>query len=691
MLRRLLAIAALGCAAPVPVLAADSPALMGALGLITVPSARMDPAGTVRAQVGMAEPYVHATASVQLADPLSITLRQSARSSSLTADPDRLYPGVDLRLRLLKESAYVPEMTLGLQSALGHKRMAAEYLTFSKRYENWDFTGGMAWGRLGSAAHMSNPLKVFSSHFGKARALDGEMPNGPEDWFTGEDIGFFAGVEYDTPWIKGLSLKAEWGADRYVAEAAAFGHNAPDPWAVGFSYAPRDWVSVGAGLIGGDRVMGRLSLRTPVSQWPFRGDNPGKPAPVRPVRAGIATPGEITQAAAAQGIILADTNNNQKLVWTRLETDPHLPVPQQIGRAARAIANSGGTSTEAMEITPVLYGLRGPSVRVLRRDTEQLFARHNGSPQEMWRNTSFNGTDAATRSAPYRARLADARENLRLIWDTQASLSEEDNGVLYRTALIAETRQQLTRSLMAGAGLRLNLASNLRHLNEFRPVPALPVREDADLFTANTVNLERAYLGWLKTPKTDLHVMFAGGYLEEMYGGVGGEVLYRPFGKAFAIGAEAWQVFKRDPYSYLSQGFTGDHILTAHINAWYEMPDSNLTFHARAGRYLAGDTGGTLAVRHRFTQGGYVEAFATATNGADIDPFGGATHIYSGMKLVLPVGSAKYIPRGSEVRMTAAQMGRSSGQALDRPLPLYDLTDDFSLRQIATDWNSVAD
>ena len=104
LLRRLFLITALCCSVPLPA-AADSPSLMGPLGLITIPSARMDEPGMARAQFAAAEPYIHAHAGVQIAAPLHIALRQSARTSSLSEDPDRLYPGVDLRLRLVKENA----------------------------------------------------------------------------------------------------------------------------------------------------------------------------------------------------------------------------------------------------------------------------------------------------------------------------------------------------------------------------------------------------------------------------------------------------------------------------------------------------------------------------------------------------------------------------------------------------------
>jgi hypothetical protein len=664
---------------------------MGPLGLITVPSARMDEPGMTRAQLSAAEPYIHAHTGVQIAAPLAIGIRQSARSVSMSEDPDRLYPGIDLRLRLVKESAYVPDITIGLQSATGHRRMAAEYIAATKRIDNFDITGGIAWGRLGSAAHMSNPLKAINDHFGKARPLDGEEPNGPEDWFTGPDIGFFAGIEYDTPWVDGLSLKAEWGADRYAAERAAFNHDSPAPWAIGASYRPRDWVNLGLGLIGGDRIMASLSLQSPLKKWFGHGDRKTTPEPVRPLRAGEMTPGTIEQRAVAQDLVLTGTGGDGRTIWTWMETEPSIPLPRQIGRAVRSIANHGGADAEAIEITPMLYGLRGPSVKLLRRDLEQAFAYNNGSPQEIWRNAELRHGNDAERPRPFQMRLADAREKLRLIWDTQGSLSEEDSGTLYRTGILAETRQQLSRTLMLGGAFRANLKSNLKRLNEYRPVPLYPVREDVDAFTANPVNLERLYMGWFKSFNTDLHVMAAAGYLEEMYGGFGGEVLARPFGKTFAIGIEGWQAYKRDPYTSMSTGFSGDSVLTGHINAYYEIPDTDLTLHAKVGRYLGGDTGGTIALKHRFTHGGTVEAFATATNAADFDLYGSTTHIYSGLKFTMPIGNLKPLPRGSEIRLTAAQMGRASGQTLDRPMPLYETTDDFSMRRIAGQWNDIAE
>lgn len=663
---------ALCCAAPLPAAAANSwpaglraatPSLMGPMGLITVPSARMEPAGTVRAQVSTAGPYAHAIAAVQLSDSFNVAVRQSAHMPSLRDDPVNLYPGIDMRLRLTPENAHMPEITIGMQSAIGHTRMSAEYLALSKRWNNFDVTGGMAWGRMGSKAHIDNPLKILGDHFDKKRALDGELPSGPQDWFTGPDVGLFAGVQYDTP----------------------------QPWALGISYSPTSWANIGAGLIGGEKIMATLSLQGGLNHWFGRTYRSVDNKPLRNYRTGVTLPREMVKAADADGIILRDTHMNKQMVWTHMDADRFMPLPRQIGHAGRAIADHAGPYPEGIEVSPMIYGLRGPTVKFMRRDLEEALALNNGSPQEIWRNATISpDSDRDYYRAP-RFRWGDMIRRMRYIWDTQTSLSEEDSGVLYRTGLVVETERPITGSLMAGGGVRINIADNLDHLNTLRPRALLPVREDIDIFTQNRIVVDRAYLGWFKTLKTDLHAMAAVGYLEEMYGGAGGELLYRPFGKTYAIGVEAWQVFKRDPYADMAQGFTGDSLLTGHINAWYEIPDTELTLHARFGRYLAEDVGGTLSLSRKFTHGGSVEAFATATNGADFDLFGGTTHIYSGLRLSLPLGNVKPLPRGSAMRMTVAQIGRQSGQSLDRPMPLYEVTEPFSLRRIAADWNSIAE
>ena len=60
------------------------------------------------------------------------------------------------------------------------------------------------------------------------------------------------------------------------------------------------------------------------------------------------------------------------------------------------------------------------------------------------------------------------------------------------------------------------------------------------------------------------------GLFEEMFGGFGGEILYRPFMKNYGIGAELWRVRQRE-YKMLL-GFRDYETTTGHINLYYLHP-----------------------------------------------------------------------------------------------------------------------
>ena len=665
--------------------------LYGTLGLNTTPSARHDETGNTALHLSTSDPYIHASLSTQITSGLNIALRQSAEISGLNDSPDRFYPGVDLKLRLLQEDRYIPAVSVGLQSAFGHKRFASEYLAASKHYGNFDFSAGIAWGRLGSAAHIDNPLKILGSHFHKKRALSGESPNTAEHWFTGKDVGFFGGIEYFVPPYKkleGLSFKADWGADRYIVEQQNIdGYDAPDPWAIGVHYKPADWINGGVSVLGGEKMMGTLTLQSPLSHWRGKTAKKRTPARMRPYRTGLSLPREMEVAASSDGIALYDTKRRPHDVRASLYINQHDSLPKQIGRTARHISNHAGKTVEAITLQPRYLGLRGPHIKFMRRDLENAIARHHGSPQEIWRNTAFHKT------APPKQLLEDRRtfsaQWFTLSLNEDISLSEEDSGILHRTSAVLSNTKQLSDRFHITNGFRLNITDNLHKIHDLRPRNPLPTRGDIDRFADSFASLDHSYIGWTQSLGNEVHAALVGGYLEEMYAGFGGEILYRPFGKTFGIGAEAYQVMKRDPYSFADLSMTGDGLVIGALNGWYEFPGTDMTLHARAGRYLAEDIGGTLSLQNRFKNGTSIEAFITATDDADFDSFGGTTHLYTGLALTLPIGNVPYIPEGSRANINMHQIGRNSGQYLDKPFTLYDATEKMSYRHITTYWNKI--
>jgi hypothetical protein len=139
--------------------------------------------------------------------------------------------------------------------------------------------------------------------------------------------------------------------------------------------------------------------------------------------------------------------------------------------------------------------------------------------------------------------------------------------------------------------------------------------------------------------------------------------------KNWAVGFEISEALKRDPATAMSLGLTTDRHSDRSPERLLRNSNSDATLHASLGRYLAGDIGGSLSLTNRFPNGAILEGFMTATNQNDPDPYGGRTNVFSGLRIMVPLGDTNYLPNGSRVETVLAPLGRNAGQKLDLPLP----------------------
>ncbi len=653
----------------------------GTIGLNTVPSARMDEAGTTRIGLSHTDPHNHAFLGMQIAKPLYINLRQSMLVSSAGQKPTFVYPGMDFKLRLAEEGKYRPEISFGMDSALGHKRFSSEYFALSKRYYDLDFTAGIAWGRLGSAGHIPNPLARIGRHFEQDRDYNDENAASPADWFTGKDIGLFGGLEYFTP-VKGLSFKADIGADRYPGERRQFDFNAPAAWSVGFNYSPEPWFGFGVSALGTDKVMARLTFQDNLYKRKIKSYK-DRPA-IADKDAGFF--GRLW-ATMQRGGDDAPSMNISKPVKVKhdLSSVLHLndmqPSALQIGSAAKKVLTRADNDVETITIVPVKSGVRGKAITFGRRDIEQMQA-GKISPEEVWQDMEFSDDNRPVGRRKFTDKLAFNPE-------LSFSLGEEETSHLYRTAITFEKTKEWQNGFISGGSLRLNVVDNLHRLFKYKDVNLESVRGDADMFTWNRVNVDRTYLGWMHTIRPGFHVAVTGGYLEEMYAGFGGETLYRPFDSPFAIGLEGWGAMKRDPMTSMALGLRGDTTWTGHVNMFYDIPDTDITAYAKIGRFLGKDWGVSGGAETQFENSMKLKAYITATNSDDKDVFGSDRNVIAGLQLSVPLGSLRFIPEGSEAKVNVAPIGRDDGQILDKPLSLYDVTEPVSYRHLGRNWQEV--
>jgi hypothetical protein len=160
------------------------------------------------------------------------------------------------------------------------------------------------------------------------------------------------------------------------------------------------------------------------------------------------------------------------------------------------------------------------------------------------------------------------------------------------------------------------------------------------------------------------------GYLESMFAGAGGEILWRPENARWALGADIYEVWQRD----FDRLFGLQHYrqTTGHVSLYYDSPWYNLNFQLRAGQYLAGDRGVTLQVTRRFSTGVEIGAFVTKTN-VSASEFGEGS-FDKGIIIRIPLGWVAPLETQSQIAMDLRPVQRDGGQTLGGDATLYDET-----------------
>jgi hypothetical protein len=177
------------------------------------------------------------------------------------------------------------------------------------------------------------------------------------------------------------------------------------------------------------------------------------------------------------------------------------------------------------------------------------------------------------------------------------------------------------------------------------------------------------------------------GYLESMFAGAGGEILWRPEGARWALGADIYQVWQRD-FDRLF-GLQPYHVTTGHVSVYYDSPWYDLNFELRAGQYLAGDRGLTVQVTRRFSTGVEIGAFFTKTN-VSAEQFGEGS-FDKGIIIRIPLGWVAPMETQSQIAMDLRPVQRDGGQVLAGDASLYEQTRTTSEGELLRQQSSIMD
>ncbi|KRG61363.1 hypothetical protein ABB27_19040, partial [Stenotrophomonas terrae] len=281
----------------------------------------------------------------------------------------------------------------------------------------------------------------------------------------------------------------------------------------------------------------------------------------------------------------------------------------------------------------------------------------------------------ATRQILYEAPLRHFEGTFNL--DYQQTLGGPDNFILFQLAGSYSAELRFTHSLWMSGTLNYNLYNNYDRFRYDAPSKLPRVRTDIRqyLTTADATlpNLQLTATGQLGP---DLYAMAYAGMLESMYGGIGGEVLYRPFLGRWAFGADINLVKQRDFDQRLH--FRDYRVATGHASLYYTWGDARkIVATLNAGRYLAKDWGATLMLNRVFENGASMGAYATKTNVSASD-FGEGS-FDKGIFVSVPFDLM--LPRSSRTRANLAwsPLSRDGGARLSRRYALYPMTNERSI------------
>lgn len=653
------------------------PTLLGQSGLIRMPDARIEPDGGLRLGYSWDDPYRAAWASVTMLPQLELSGRYT-RISHVPGGLGDQYgdykdKAFDFKWVAFEETGWLPQVAVGAQDFIGTRLWGAEYIAFSKRIGDADFTFGYGSGRLNGA---------------------------------------YAGVRWRPDWLGGLALVAEHNSIDYTQEPFARQSGIADRqggWSYALEYRSTLWgVQVGSR---DDNWHANLFVSLPLMAPEFvpKIDEP-KPYRHRGPRVGLAEwetnrayPLELAEALRRQGfrnisMALEGTTLRLGLAQGRI-----LRVGRAVGRAVRTIVLGGPQGLERIEITYLASEL--PLLSYQFRDIHGLELYFEGKlPLRTLRNSmavfpsdpayfAQIGTEDLLDLDEEPEDLAGSiRDSSRALgmraedafgsgfsWSPvllDTFLNDPSGAFRYDLYTRVSANRRLAEGLYLGGSVRASLYENVSGVTQPSNSRLPHVRSDvAEYKSGQRVRMDRLVLNQYLKPGREVYARVSGGYYEEMYAGAGGQVLYWPEDRDWAVDVAVDALRQRAPDSPF--GFRDYSTITAIGSLHYRLPELGLTATARVGRFLAKDNGVRFELARRFRSGVEFGLWYTLTDGNDITTPGSPDSPYhdKGFYLSIPMASLSTRDTRGTAGLSLAPWTRDVGQMVTSPGELYRLVE----------------
>lgn len=664
------------CCLPFSALA--TPSLNGQTGLIAMPDARMEADGTLGIGYSFDKPY----STIWLNSNVLPFLQVNGRfvgvrgiagfkdNSQYGSYKDKV---IDAKLQLWEEGQYLPQAVVGKTDLFGTELFKGQYLVFGKQFNQLDISLG----------------------YGKKR------PN-----------GIFGGVRWQLPFDNGAwSLLAEYDSNDYAKDfkaASTFAGQRGKGPALGLQYR---WGWLGAQV---SKTRETASINTYV-QIPFNEKEfvPKflEPAPYSSTVRTRPTAGQWRDAPAyrqdflqalhqqdfrAVSMVYDNGVLNLSFTNTRISN-----VGRSVGRALRTALYFAPLETRVIKVRvnrndlavadyeffdlPRLQDyLAGKASRQQLQDVAFVrYARPEDAPEsfDIVSAALDEGLDAKLVSDEdghsIQLKGQDKQLNRYSLAPRVGMYFNDPSGALrYEVNAYGSAQFRPAAGQYIDAGISQKLLEDISKVDNPSNSRLAHVRTDiAEYKRGNNPKLNQLTWTGLYQPTERVYGKLSAGMLEEMFGGVAGQLVYYPAGARWMAELSGEAVQQRDYKGWF--GRRDYKTVTGLASLHYRMP-MGVTVTGRAGRFLAKDSGVRVEVKRRFNSGIEVGAWYTYTDGKDITNPGSAASPYKdkGIFMAIPLGTMLPSDSLAAVKMSLSPWTRDVGQRTEVPHDLVRILEE---------------
>ena len=608
----------------------------GGIGLIETPTARFAKEGEFSFGLSSEDIYNRVYSNAQVFPWMEAVLKYTEGTHRIYANQTWKDKGLDVKIRLLKESETLPNIAFGINDFGGTGAFSSEYLVATKKFGNFDWTIGLGWGRLAGIDHIDNIVGLIDENRkvrGGFNPLGGQL--NLDNLFSGEKNSIFTGFEYLSP-IKNLSFKVEYDTSDYSTDVGLekkifepndnlFSQDSKLNYAINYKYAltERERLDLSIGFVRGNSFYMNLAVHSNLN---FSG-SPKILMGAEKIRNTNLKGADSYQALdenrkkfinsrifkemAGLGIVTHSVIYNGDEIAAEVTQGGYSNPEQFIDLASRVLANNALPNIKTITIIHIDNGIETYRASVNRAElissvklgplNQEYILLDSKKPIDLGFTQIKNDFLYPNFSWEIRPHLNNTIQHQQrfFFWQLEA---------LIHTAY--SIRQGLYLTTDIGIDIENNFDDYTYHITDGK---LHHVRQDRRKYlTEGKSGIRKMRLDYLQNLAPNLTAKLSAGYLEWMYAGLGGEILYLPDNRKWALSMDTHWVKQRDFDQKF--GLQDYSTFSGFINFYKDIPFYEMRLKLSYGKFLGKDVGAMIDVSRRFSTGARLGAFAALTD-----------------------------------------------------------------------------